>query len=92
MGMEVAFRDCAEAWRGRGRPPRPVPDTVRDMADATYGTGKVGTVTVGPDDEQECKELVRMLRSYAKGSDRVMRIQRDADELRFWMVDKRRRT
>jgi hypothetical protein len=57
------------------------------MADRTYGTGKVGVVGIGPDDEDEARELVRLLKSYAKSLGRRMRIQRDADQLRFEMVD-----
>lgn len=58
------------------------------MADSTYGTGNVAVVTIGADDEEDATELVRLLRSYAKGLGRIMRIQRDEDELRFEMADR----
>lgn len=88
MAMEVQFKSADEAWRGRGHPRRTIPKEIRDMADRTYGTGKVGTVTIGPDDEEDARELVKLLRSYAKAKGRIMRIQRDDDELRFHMVDR----
>lgn len=58
------------------------------MADRTYRTGDVAVVTVGADDEEEAAELVRLLRSYAKGRGLIMRVQRDDDELRFEMADR----
>lgn len=85
--MKVDFAPRAEVWRGRGHPRRQIPEEVRDMADATYRTGKVGRVTIDADDEEDAAELVRLLRSYAKSLGRRMRIQRDDDQLRFELVD-----
>lgn len=58
------------------------------MADRTYGTGNVAVVSIGADDEEDAAELVRLLRSYAKSRDLIMRVQRDDDELRFEMADR----
>lgn len=58
------------------------------MADLTYNTGNVGIVSIGADDEEDAAELVRLLRSYAKSLGRIMRIQRDEDELRFELADR----
>lgn len=89
--MEVTFAEKQDVWRGRGHPRRSIPRKVREMADATYRTGKVGQVSIGPEDEEDVTELRRLLTSYAKSRGLVMRIQRDDDELRFEMADKRER-
>lgn len=89
--MQVTFSPKAEVWRGRGHPRRHVPQEVRDMADRTYRSGKVGRVTVNPAEEEEAAELIRLLKSYAKSLGRRMRIQRDDDELRFELVDVERK-
>jgi hypothetical protein len=86
--MDVALKEKSEVWRGRGHPRREIPAQVRQLADATYRTGKVGAVSIGADDEEEATELVRLLKSYAKSRNLVMRIQRDDDELRFEMADR----
>lgn len=86
--MQVTFAPKSEVWRGRGHPRRSIPAAVQEMASATYKTGRVGTVTIGPEDEEDAIELRRLLISYAKSLGRRMRIQRDDDQLRFEMVDK----
>lgn len=105
MGMEVAFKEKREVWRGRGHPRRVIPPAVRQLADDTYNNpGKVGVVTFGAEDRPDVDELCRLLRSYAKSLGLVMRIQRDDDEdqagdedqaptfeLRFEMADKPRK-
>lgn len=58
------------------------------MANRTYGTGNVAVVSIGADDEEDATELVRLLRSYAKSLGKIMRVQRDDDELRFEMADR----
>lgn len=88
MAMEVAYAQKDRAWRGRGHPRRTIPQEVAAMADRTYGTGHVGVVTIGADDEEDATELVRLLRSYAKSLGRIMRIQRDDDVIRFELADK----
>jgi hypothetical protein len=76
-----------DVWRGRGRPRREVPDQVKDMADSTYRTGNVGVVHVEADEEEELRELVGYLNSYAGSLGRRMRVQREDDTVRFEMVD-----
>lgn len=85
--MQVTFAPKAEVWRGRGHPRRQIPEEVRAMADRTYRTGHVGRVSLGPNDQDDATELIRLLRSYAKSHGRRVRIQRDETELRFEMVD-----
>lgn len=76
-----------DVWRGRGRPRREVPDQVAQMADATYRTGNVGVVTITADEEDELRELVGYLNSYAGSLGHRMRVQREDDTVRFEMVD-----
>lgn len=89
--MEIVMRDPAEVWRGRGRPPRPIPDIIRQAADESYRTGKCGTVEVAPDEEDEARELSSLLTAYAKRQGKRMRFQRDGDLLAFRMVAVNRR-
>lgn len=78
-------------WRGRGAPRKQVPDEIKDLAESTYKTGKVGHVVVAEDEEDDAKELVGLLTSYANGKNKRMRIQREENVLKFEMVDKVRR-
>lgn len=87
--MEVSLEAKEKVWRGRGRPRREIPQEIKTLADATYGTGNVGRVKLGQADEADARELVRLLESYAESLGRRMRIQRDPGELRFEMVDRR---
>lgn len=90
--MQITLHEKQDVWRGRGHPRREIPEQVRRMADATYGTGKVGRVEFGADDEEDITELVRLLKAYARHQGRRMRIQRDEDEIRFEMTDRRVRS
>lgn len=86
--MDVTLAPKREVWRGRGAPRKQVPDQVKQLADSTYRTGKVGNVVVGSDEEEEAKELAGLLTSYANSLGRRMRIQREDDVMRFEMVDR----
>jgi hypothetical protein len=86
--MDVRLNPKREVWRGRGAPRKDVPDEVKRLADATYRTGKVGTVVICADEEEEAKELVGYLNSYANSLDRRMRIQRQDDTILFELVDR----
>jgi hypothetical protein len=77
----------SEVWRGRGRPRRQVPVQVQTMADKTYRTGQVGIVTVDDDEEDELRELLGFLNSYATSLGRRIRVQREENVVRFEMVD-----
>lgn len=76
-----------DVWRGRGRPRREVPPQVKDMADSTYRTGNVYVVTITADEEDDLRDLVSYLNSYAGSLGRRMRVQREDDTVRFEMVD-----
>jgi hypothetical protein len=89
--MEVSIEKKEKVWRGRGRPRRVVPKEIRDLADATYQTGNVGRVELDDTNDEEVRELIRLLESYADSLGRRMRIQRDDFEVRFEMVDRGRR-
>lgn len=84
--MKIVMRDPVEVWRSRGRPPRPIPDIVRQAAEESYRTGKCGTVEVAPDEESEARELMSLLTAYAKRQGKRMRFQREDDLLAFRMV------
>jgi hypothetical protein len=86
--MRLSIVKKETVWRGRGRPPRQIPDEVKELADATYRTGNVGQVHIEPEDEEDAVELQRLLRSYAKQRGLQLNLQRDEDELRFEMVDR----
>lgn len=89
--MRIETAPKKEVWRGRGRPRREVPPIVKHEADRTYRTGQVGVITVRPDEEEELKELLGYLRSYANSLGRRMVIQREEDVVRFEMVDVQKR-
>lgn len=85
--MRVAFEDTDTVWRRRGRPRKPIPDTIRLLADQTYRTGKVGRVVVEPGEEGDAKALLTEMRRYAKMLGRKINAQRDGSILRWRMVD-----
>lgn len=85
--MDVAFENKAVSWRGRGHPRREIPQPVKDMADGTLNTGRVGVVRYGEEDIEDVRELKRLLRSYAKGLGLRMRIQDGEGVLRFELAD-----
>ena len=85
--MHIATASKKEVWRGRGRPRRVIPPEVRAFADSTYRTGNVKVVTIEAGEEEEMKELVSLLTSYAVSLGRRMRVQREDDTFRFEMVD-----
>lgn len=89
--MRIESAPKKEVWRGRGRPARVVPPIVKHEADRTYKTGQVGIIHVAADEEEELKELLGYLNSYATSLGRRMRVQRDDDVVRFEMVDVQRR-
>jgi hypothetical protein len=86
--MDVSLAPKREVWRGRGAPRKQVPDEIKELANATYRSGKVGTVVVAPDEEDDAKELAGLLTSYANSLGRKMRIQRQDDVMLFELVDK----
>lgn len=86
--MKVEIRTKAEVWRGRGKPRRTIPDEVRTIADATYKTGNVARVEIGPGEADDAAELVTLLRAYARHLGRRVRIQREGSILRFELVDR----
>lgn len=90
--MELHLVPKQEVWRGRGAPRKQVPDQIKRAADATYKTGNVGNVTILEGEEEEAKELVGLLTSYANSIGKRMRVQRQDDTIRFEMVDKVKRT
>lgn len=85
--MQIETAPKKEVWRGRGRPRQEVPSQVMALADKTYRTGQVQVVTIAADEEEELKELLSLLNSYATSVGRRMRIQREGDTVRFEMVD-----
>jgi hypothetical protein len=89
--MELQLVPKQEVWRGRGAPRKQVPDEIKHAADATYKTGKVGNVVIASDEEEEAKELIGLLTSYANSLGKRMRVQRQDDTIRFEMVDRVKR-
>lgn len=89
--MQMMLVDRSQAWRTRGRPPRPIPEEVAQAAELTYRTGKCYVVAIDPDEEEEAKELESLLTAYAGRKGKRMRFQREDDVLRFEMVDIKRR-
>lgn len=90
--MEVDFKPKAQVWRGRGRPARIVPPELVDLARRTYETGQCAVVTLEDDDtEQDIRDLLNLLSSYARSVGCKILDQRDGDELRITMVAIRRR-
>lgn len=87
--MNVALESRAKVWRGRGAPRKTIPAQIAQLADATYGTGQVGIANVADGEEDQAKELVSLLTSYANRQGKRMRVQREGNVIRFEMVDKR---
>lgn len=86
--MKVEILPKADVWRGRGKPRREIPENVRDIANSTYKTGNVATVEIGPGEDDDATELIKMLRAYARHLGRRIRIQRSGNTLRFELVDR----
>ena len=93
--MRVAFEPDDSRLRRAGRPPVEVPEEVRTVADRTHATGQVARIEVGPGEEQEARQILVMVRRYAKqrGWRAVIQPRRDADiraggTIRFMMRDK----
>lgn len=92
MNLDFETGDSGDGGlRGRGRPRTVIPDDVRKAADATYGTGKVGRVDVGPDDAAEAQKFVQYLRLHAKHRGLGISITEDPETIRFRLRDKGRR-
>lgn len=89
--MQMELVDRSQAWRNRGRPPRPIPEEVAQAAEMTYRTGKCYVVAIDADEEEEIRELESLLTAYAGRKGKRMRFQREDDVLRFEMVDIKRR-
>lgn len=76
--MELSFLPKAESgWRGRGAPPREVPDTILQMLRHTEKTGEVGVIDTTGDTEEEIKDAISALRSGARQMGRRALTQRD---------------
>lgn len=86
--MRVAFESDGQGLRRRGRPVQEIPQEVRDAADRTYQAKQVGRVDVGPGEEAEARQLVRMLQRYAKACEKRITVQRTGTILRFQMRDR----
>lgn len=92
----------AVAFKPRGRPRRDVPPEVKALADETYRSKKAKEAIVGPGEEEEARELISLLRSYADSTGRTLRLQpREVARggipeggcvIYFAMVDVRKRT
>jgi hypothetical protein len=79
--MEVTFKEpSAAGWRGRGHPRREVPTEVREMADRTYSTGKVASVSYTSDEQSDVGELRRILNSYARSRGLRVRTQDNVND------------
>lgn len=89
--MEFKLVPKGDVWKRRGRPGRVIPPEVMELADRTYNTGKVGQVRIEAHEQEEAKELIFMLRAYAKTKGRHVRIQEVDDFLLFEFVDSARK-
>jgi hypothetical protein len=88
--MDVVLKDRETVWRRRGPAPRQVPSEVMALLQATYRTGKVGTIGLDEagDLDDNGRELLRLLRAGAEQRGKRIRVQNDGTEVRFEMVDK----
>lgn len=90
--MDVAFQPKDQVWRRRGRPPRQVSPEIIEIAQRSYNTGQCAEVTLTEDDtEQDVRDLINMLTSYARSVGKRILDQREGDVLRITMVDVKRR-
>lgn len=95
--MEIQLVKRSTVWRGRGRPPREVPEKILGLLQNTYRTGDVGRIPIPPDDDEdqaaEVRELLGFLRTGAARLGKRVRIQEHPEdhEIVFEMVDKGRR-
>lgn len=86
--MEVDFeRNEESGWKRKGRPPSPVPEKIKVMADRTYQTGRTGRAKIEPGEEDNARELRVLLERYAKQRRLLMRVQTDGKYLRWRMYD-----
>lgn len=87
--MEVTIEDRAKVWRDRGRPKAEIPPEIMQMAESTYKTGKV--ITISPETEEEkgeAAELLKLLRGAARRQGRHLKVQRQSGKILAEMVDK----
>jgi hypothetical protein len=85
--MAGQFTDSV--WIGAGRPVTIIPKNLSDILDATYKEGTDYEVQ-GREDNDECQEIVRLGKLYAKRRDLSFRYLFTADgKLRFCMRTKR---
>lgn len=94
--MEIKLHKKDAVWRHRGRPRIEIPPEIQEVIDATYKTGRVGTIDMTDEDYNE-EETADFLRMISLGASRDagcrMRIQRDEERgiILFEKVDIRPR-
>lgn len=94
--MEIKLHRRETVWHHRGRPKIEIPPEVQEVIDATYKTGRVGSIDMD-DPEYDEGETAEFLRLISLGASRDpgcrMRIQRDEERglILFEKVDIRPR-
>lgn len=75
--MDIVLAPRTQAWAGRGRQRRDVPDHVKNLVDSTYRTRKVAEITgiTTEQDRIEARELVSLARTHAESLGRRIRVQ-----------------
>jgi hypothetical protein len=85
--MEVEFTPRGTGWRGRGRPPREVPEELLDILRRTYTSGEQANIPTAGYSTPDVSEVVGLLTRGAKDLGMRLRLQTDGHAIRFWAED-----
>lgn len=86
--MEMRFEDRAQAWRGRGRPPRQPSAKIVETLRNTARTGTIAIIPCQDATPEEIRELKADLRAAERAMGGKVRHQIVNGEFKFyWEVD-----
>ena len=81
---ELRFSPRGTVYRGRGRPPAPVPQAILTAVWQTYQTGTECRIDVTDDTAEDVAEFRRALRRAGSQLGVKMHVQRKGPEIVFW--------
>jgi hypothetical protein len=85
--MDAEFVARGTGWRGRGRPPKPIPGPLMTMLEQTSVDGTQAQIPRDGATERDVAELKRTLERGADTLGMRLRFQADDDTIRFYVED-----